>query len=254
MRGGVLGEEIISLKKVLENLNEQQIIVVSPTYDADEIYQQLIRSGIEKNQIEVFNNYTACGIDKHQYFDKNIIKYKEDEVFVDGGCFNLQTSKIFLKNVETYGVTCKKILAFEPDDISYKRICSLNTNKDKITVINSGLWFEQGVLGFARRGTASSRISNEQADCTVKVDKLDNYLDEEITFIKMDIEGAELEALKGGKKVIETYKPKLAISVYHKKQDIYDIPLYLKSIVPEYKFYLRHYSNAHLETVLYAVI
>ena len=82
---------------------------------------------------------------------------------------------------------------------------------------------------------------------------LDVCVSDPVTFIKMDIEGAELEALKGSSKIIKKYMPKLAISLYHKKDDILEIPLYIKELVPEYKLYIRHYSNAGVETVLYAV-
>ena len=72
--------------------------------------------------------------------------------------------------------------------------------------------------------------------------------------IKMDIEGSELEALKGSKKVIQRDKPRLAICIYHKPEDMTEIPLYIKELVPEYKLYIRHHSNAGTETVLYAVM
>lgn len=69
----------------------------------------------------------------------------------------------------------------------------------------------------------------------------------------MDIEGAELQGLKGAKNIIVKNRPKLAICIYHKPEDILEIPLYLQSIVPDYKFYIRYYSNHDIETVLYAV-
>ena len=69
----------------------------------------------------------------------------------------------------------------------------------------------------------------------------------------MDIEGAELKALHGCKEILVKHRPKLAICVYHKKEDIVEIPLYLHDVVPEYKFYMRHYSVRAYETVLYAV-
>ena len=76
----------------------------------------------------------------------------------------------------------------------------------------------------------------------------------EATFIKMDIEGAELKALMGAKETIVQNKPKLAISIYHKPEDILQIPMYLKALVPEYKFYLRQYTMSYLECVLYATV
>lgn len=76
---------------------------------------------------------------------------------------------------------------------------------------------------------------------------------EEPTFIKMDVEGAELSALKGAKKLIAKNHPKLAICLYHKPEDIYDIPIFIKQLDSSYKLYIRHYSNYITETVLYAI-
>jgi hypothetical protein len=71
----------------------------------------------------------------------------------------------------------------------------------------------------------------------------------------MDIEGSEIEALKGAADTIRTKKPRLAISVYHKPEDIIEIPAFLKELTPDYKFYLRHDCLVNLtETILYAVL
>lgn len=72
--------------------------------------------------------------------------------------------------------------------------------------------------------------------------------------IKMDVEGAELESLKGARETILRNRPKLAICIYHKPEDMTEIPLYIKSLVPEYKFFVRHHSNYFAETVLYAIV
>lgn len=77
---------------------------------------------------------------------------------------------------------------------------------------------------------------------------------DKVTFIKMDVEGSELESLKGAKNTILRDKPKLAICIYHKPEDMVTIPLYIKELVPEYKLYVRHHSNSWAETVLYAVL
>ena len=68
------------------------------------------------------------------------------------------------------------------------------------------------------------------------------------------IEGAELEALKGAKETIQRDKPKLAVCIYHRPEDMVEIPLYIKQLVPDYKLYIRHHSNTAGETVLYAVM
>jgi hypothetical protein len=73
------------------------------------------------------------------------------------------------------------------------------------------------------------------------------------TFIKMDIEGSEPDALRGGRKLIETYRPNLAVCVYHSINHYWEIPLLLRSWALDYRFYLRSHYAATLETVLYAV-
>ena len=92
--------------------------------------------------------------------------------------------------------------------------------------------------------------------CKVPVVAIDRVVAEEdkVTFIKMDVEGAELESLKGAKETILRNKPKLAICIYHKPDDLIDIPLYINELVPEYKLYIRHHSNDRGETALYAVM
>ena len=74
-----------------------------------------------------------------------------------------------------------------------------------------------------------------------------------VTFIKLDIEGAEIDALKGAKESIKKWKPRLAICIYHKPEDPIEIPLYIHGLVPEYRMYIRHYSTCKAETVLYCV-
>ena len=77
-----------------------------------------------------------------------------------------------------------------------------------------------------------------------------------MTFIKMDIEGSELEALKGASTTISANKPKLAICVYHKIEDFWEIPIYINKLAPEYKFYVGHHTVSLTcpETVLYATL
>ena len=116
-----------------------------------------------------------------------------------------------------------------------------------------GLWSCNDTLYFDGSGTGGSRIVGKQSDSSVEVVSLDSYIKDKVTFLKLDIEGAEMEALKGARYIIKTQKPKLAICVYHKKEDITEIPMYIKHLVPEYKLYLRHYSDDAGETVLYAV-
>ena len=85
-------------------------------------------------------------------------------------------------------------------------------------------------------------------DCFVHVREI-----ERVDFIKLDIEGAELDCLQGAQNTIEKFCPKLAISLYHKPNDFFEIPLWLTNRFPDYKLYLDHYTIHEEETVLYAM-
>lgn len=196
---------------------------------------------------------------ENQYFD-DIITYGENEVFVDAGVFDGNTSFLFAERCPNY----KKIYLFEPDSDCYqtsiKNIQDRELNNTEI--FNVGLFNEKTTLSFSQtQDTPSGHRIVENGETSVEVNTLDNFFIHNPngnllppTFIKMDIEGAELAALGGGVLTIRKYKPKLAISIYHKPEDIIEILSYIKSLVPEYKFYIRHYSLNLYETVLYAII
>lgn len=192
--------------------------------------------------------FSDCTI-RGEYFDE-LIPLGEGEVFLDAGCFDCGTSADFIRHCANYG----KIIAFEPDPALYKQ-CVNFINEQKIPRIemhNIGLWDKKDYLAFSPEG-ASGRVS-ENGEVMVELEAMDDFLqDEKVTYVKMDIEGAELKGLQGMQRFITKYKPKLAICVYHKPEDILEIPAYVHSLVPEYKLYMRHYSMRMDETVLYAI-
>lgn len=253
----IQGIRIISLKKLEElSKNIDYVIIISTKYSHDEIQNLLVDIGISINNIYKFVDYWDISL-ATQYFDGDILPFKQNEVFVDGGCFNFWTSRLFLKKMEELGVCCKKIYAFEPDSKNIKKckehMESLDINN--VELIEAGLWSHNSFLQFSGEGKGSSHIvlQEERKTKKIKVVALDSYVKEPVTFIKLDIEGAELEALRGAEDIIKRYRPKLAICIYHKPEDIWEIPYYIKMLVPEYKLYIRHYSNSEKETVLYAV-
>lgn len=131
-------------------------------------------------------------------------------------------------------------------------------NLSNVVLVPYGLWSEKTVLSFRNDGSGISTFTNGDDDAdviTVDVDSIDNVCSgDKVTFIKMDIEGSELEALKGAENVIRRDKPRLAICIYHKPEDLYEIPFWVKETVPEYKLYIRHHSARESETVLYATL
>ena len=248
----IQGITIISTDK-LKEIVKDHLIVVSPKYAYKEIVDKLIKMGIKSENIYKYIDY-ICVVSKEQYFDDDIIQFEDGEIFIDGGCLNLDTSKIFASKMKACGCTFEKIYAFEPDGTNYQTCMDRSKciGFGGLEMINAGLWSKNGLASFSSEGTGSSHIIF-QGGGYIRTVTLDSAINDKVTFIKMDIEGAELEALKGARNTILKYKPKLAICIYHKDEDIWKIPYFIKNLVPEYRLYIRHYSNWILETVLYAV-
>ncbi len=232
-------------------------VVVTPFKQkiVDAMHKQLLELGAREETLLNYKDFSANVLEYELYFDPDLIKLHEDEVFVDAGALTLETSLRFIEECRKNHIQHYRIHAFEPDYVSYGKC--INMLKDMpdaaIQLYDAGLWSENTTLYFAETGNAASRISMEQTGTLIKTVALDSCISDPVTFIKMDIEGAELEALKGSREILKQYRPRLAISLYHKREDLVEIPSYIKELVPEYKLYIRHYSNASVETVLYAV-
>lgn len=187
-----------------------------------------------------------------EYFDNGVMTLGQEEVFVDGGMFNGDTAVEFIRCVAGQ---FRQYYGFEIDDVNYKQAAKNLKGIERITLIQKGLWSCETELRFNTNLSASSKLS-ESGDGTVQVTSLDTFfsdLFDKPTLIKLDIEGAEKEALLGVRNIIKSVKPKLAICAYHKPEDIYELPKLLVGYGVDYKFALRHYSDTLLDTVLYAV-
>lgn len=189
-----------------------------------------------------------------QYIEPDIFAPAENEIYVDVGVFDLQNSIDFSKWA-TKGY--EKIYAFEPDPGCYQRSLKRLKEMDeefrtKTKLIQKGLSNANSTLDFPAEYKGSGNYSNTQEMISVEVVSLDSYLDgKPVTLVKMDVEGAEMSVLLGMKDTIVHHKPRLSICVYHKHQDLLEITSYLLNLVPEYKFYLRHYNSNETETVLF---
>ena len=245
---GYNGLEVISPEKLIERYGDAYVVVSTTNY-IDEVVEFLSKYFKADRIIPLADSVQISWI-KSQYFDQNIIKLQDGEVFVDGGCYDLETSEILMSK-------CKpdKIYAFEPDERNFEKIKEkISENNYKNVILQGkGLWNKSDSLYFNASGDILSHVSDEGED-RIEVTALDETIDEKVTFIKMDIEGSELCALEGAKKIIQKYKPKLAICIYHKPEDTIDIPAYILELVPEYRLWIRHYSYSAAETVLYAVV
>lgn len=194
-------------------------------------------------------------INSHSYFSQDFYPISSDEVLFDCGAFTGDTIEDF---VTFTNKKYKKIVAFEPDEKNVKRLNAFINNKiENVVVIQKATGDKNGKVSFLNNGNMFSKtvdVKDSSDELSVDIVRLDNYIDYHPTLIKMDIEGAELESLIGASQIIKTQKPKLAICIYHMPFDFYEIPKFLKSLVPEYKFKVRQHEPGFCETVLYAYV
>lgn len=234
----VVGEYREQMKKVYGLLED---------YKSKMIYRTMAESRITKNI-----NILAHTCEENQYFPLNdIFEMGEEEVFVDAGAFDGDTVQQF---IELTNGRFKKIYAFEPDKSNYKKILNRQYG-EKVKIFNGGLYDVTTEIAFLgdKGGSSKIEMGGNETISIYQFDSIDE-VDEKVTFIKMDIEGSERKALEGMKKTICRDKPKLAICIYHKYEDLWEIPLYIKELVPEYKIFIRNYTTYLDEIVLYAVV
>jgi FkbM family methyltransferase len=187
-----------------------------------------------------------------QYFINDFFTYGKNEVFIDCGAYDGDTVENFLK---LPNMDYEQIIAFEPCAEKFKLI-EKKLNDHRIILINAGVYSKDGELYFFE-GIVSEVSTGSKEETSVKVKAIDNLENlKKVTFIKMDIEGAEMEALKGAKNTILRDKPRLAISIYHSDDDMIRIAEWIHATVPEYKLYCRHHSLYPFvfETILYAQV
>ena len=186
-----------------------------------------------------------------QYFLDDIFDFTEHEIFIDGGAAQGDTILGFANHVSG---RYEKIYAFEAKRSYCIGMEELFRDKN-VEVVKKGLYSHECVLYFHENQHGSSVSEEKVSEQQIEVTSIDGCLDDKVTFIKMDIEGSELKALDGARNIIKECKPKLAICAYHLEEDLWEVPLKIKEILPEYKIYMRHHcTEMDEETVCYAKI
>lgn len=184
------------------------------------------------------------------YFDTGLFTLPAGAVFADVGCFDLVDTVHFARRCPDHG----SIVALEPDPASW-RVCQDAADRgeaNNVTVLPYGAWHCRDTLSFNAFGNgASAVVQQAQSIDVVPLDEV--FSGERVDLIKMDIEGAEHEALRGAEGFIRRERPVLAISAYHKPEDFISLPLLIHSIRDDYSFYFRSYSNSLVDRVLFAV-
>jgi FkbM family methyltransferase len=186
-----------------------------------------------------------------EYFAHGLFELSDNEYLVDAGAYIGDSLDEFMKIVnKQYG----SVYLFELDKDNFSILCKKITNLalERIYPINKGVYSENERIEYS--GSSGGANISENSGKYAEVVKLDDELSgKRVTFIKMDIEGSEMDALKGAESIIKEQKPKLAISVYHHLSDIWKVPMYIKSISKsaDYKICLRHHSRFVWDTDCY---
>lgn len=187
------------------------------------------------------------------YFDLDILRCDENEVMVDLGAFIGDSAMDYIRTYRKY----KKIYCYEISGDSIEKMRENLKDYANIEILQKGVGRQKAYMYVNKMGTndASGNMLGEEGSDKIEVVSLDEDIQEPVTLIKMDIEGAEQDALKGSIRHIREERPKLLICVYHNNKDIFEIPKWLHQVRKDYKFYLRSNGLQYgpSEIVLFAV-
>jgi FkbM family methyltransferase len=193
-----------------------------------------------------------------EYFpsDVPILENLEQINFIDCGAYIGDTIQELTKQSSNINYT----ISFEPDSKNLiklqEQLSSLNNknNSANFLVYPAGVYSKNDILKFSNNGIDSSASLDDTSKLKVPVVSLDTILlNSSPNYIKMDIEGAEKKAILGAKQTIQKYKPNLAICLYHKPEDLWELPLLINELEPSYEMYIRVHEDMCLSTVLYCI-
>ncbi len=225
--------------------------------DFDKAYSILCDNKSKSDYLDVINfkvsgkpEFLFNSMYEKEMLYKDIIHLSDDEVIVDLGAYDGDTIREFLAVTKN---KYKKIIAFEPDGKNFRKLLRKTEELDNIERYNLGAWNQKETLFFAKKGGRNSR--KDENGVPVNFDSVDNIVKDDVTFIKMDIEGAEAKALDGAEATIKKCLPKLYICAYHRNEDMWLLPQKIKELDERYNVYFRHHPYIPAwESNFYAVI
>lgn len=169
---------------------------------------------------------------------ESFLKLSDNESFLDLGAYNGDTVLDFINRVDNYN----SIIAVEADSKTFKKLLKSTENLKNIECKNLCISDKCGLFPFGmKHGRNSSSLGNDSLAEFISIDEL--LKDKNVSFIKMDIEGEELNAISGAQNTIKTKKPKMLISAYHKTEDLFSLPEKVFSIRNDYQIYMRHFKG-----------
>ncbi len=191
-----------------------------------------------------------------EYVPEDIMSLQGKEFMVDCGAFTGDTLAYFIDEVgynQFQRYTCFELSKFNFEKLEERVSAMEEYVRSRVRMINKGVADKCMEISYTGEISGTHiKEGGETAGETVTLDE--TLMDERVTYIKMDVEGCEISAIHGGENLIRKNKPKCAICVYHQATDLWEIPLLLNELVPDYKLYLRHHQTVQTDTVCYATI
>lgn len=216
---------------------------------ADDVSRQALEA-VLAFRMSLDMSHLRAVVDWNTYDPPGLIDWSDDEVFVDGGAFAGDTLEWFLERVHH---RYERAICFEPDPATFKELSRRFGQRHTVDLVNKGLWSSADTLRFSADGSRASLL-DDQGSVDVPVTSVDEVLQgRRATYIKMNIEGAELEALEGARSTIASWRPRMAISAYHRPHDLWEVPERLIGLNPDYSIHLRQHDVGVIETVAYAL-
>lgn len=214
------------------------------------------REYVAQVAFRLFLNYDelTCTPESKHYFSPDLIQIREDEVLVDCGAFDGDSITEF---VNRQGNSFQSIIAFEPDPANRKKLHERldrysDSIRNKIHTLPQAVGARTETVSFSSSGTDQSKVGEgtNSVECVTLDEALQNL---QPSLVKFDIEGAELDALAGARKVISRCRPVLAVSAYHEQDHLWRVPLTLAQLCEDYKFFLRPHGSEGWDLTCYAL-
>lgn len=213
-----------------------------------EIFTRFIQTHMQRVPIPIPSRLV-----EEQYFPTDLTVKKGYSRFVNCGAYNGDT----IMQLNTLFGKVEAVACFEPDQKNFgslaEYVCTQHAEiAREVILFPCGVFSHETYLPF-KEGNASNSMISDKGESLIQCVAMDHVIPGfRPTFITMDVEGVELNALKGAEGLIKDNIPDLAICVYHAPGHVWEIPLYIHSLHPDYELYLRNYTSFASETVLYA--
>jgi len=195
------------------------------------------------------DSLVAQYITKYPYFADDIDGLSVAGTYVDAGAYNGDSAMLFIERASHY----ERIYAFEPDPKTFETLQANFSENSKVIPVRAGIGARKSIERF-RSDSSRAALFADDGDIEVEITSIDEYFgDDAVTYIKMNIEGLELDALNGARAVIGKHHPFLAIAAYHAPNHLWKVPRIITELSPGYRLFLRQHDVGSVETVIYGV-